>query len=318
MNIIYLHGLASSGQSNTATMLRELLPYDNVVSPDIPVSPIAALQLLLKLSGNYSAEDTIVIGTSMGGMYAAQMKGYRRILINPAFHVSEILEKKIGENIQFFSERVSGEKFFTVTSELCYEFRKMESNLMELNDEYSYDEELYDPQQVIGMFGDSDNVCNCQDEFLSLFNYWTKFTGGHRLTKEVIEDVLYPIIEWMRKPDFKSSTVFVPFDEITRGDVGYIGFINDFNAYKIVKKGIGRKWFDEIVREYQGTKFHDGRDIDLHFPVMPDGMDIETVQLVFGNRFWQTPSVKIYGKDGVKVTDGDFYINETIHIRRNQ
>lgn len=45
MNIIYLHGLSSSGQSNTAKKLRELLPDDNVVTPDIPVSPIEALQL---------------------------------------------------------------------------------------------------------------------------------------------------------------------------------------------------------------------------------------------------------------------------------
>lgn len=48
MNIIYLHGLASSGQSNTAKKLRELLPDDNVVTPDIPVCPIEALQLLLR------------------------------------------------------------------------------------------------------------------------------------------------------------------------------------------------------------------------------------------------------------------------------
>lgn len=86
MNIIYLHGLSSSGQSITAKKLRELLPDDNVVTPDIPVSPIKALQLLLSLAGEYGADDTIVIGTSMGAMYASQMKGYRRILVNPAFH----------------------------------------------------------------------------------------------------------------------------------------------------------------------------------------------------------------------------------------
>jgi hypothetical protein len=58
MNIIYLHGLSSSGQSNTAKKLRELLPDDNVVTPDIPVSPIEALQLLLRLAGEYRADDT--------------------------------------------------------------------------------------------------------------------------------------------------------------------------------------------------------------------------------------------------------------------
>ena len=60
MNIIYLHGLSSSGQSNTAKKLRELLPEDNVVTPDIPVSPIETLQLLLSLAGEYRPDDTIV------------------------------------------------------------------------------------------------------------------------------------------------------------------------------------------------------------------------------------------------------------------
>ena len=105
MNIIYLHGLASSGQSDTAKRLRTLLPDDNVVTPDIPVSPIKALQLLLSLAAEYQADNTIVIGTSMGAMYASQMKGYRRILVNPAFHVSDILKENMGNRLQFFSER---------------------------------------------------------------------------------------------------------------------------------------------------------------------------------------------------------------------
>lgn len=87
MNIIYLHGLSSSGQSNTAKSFGNCFD-DNVVTPDVPVSPIEALQLLLSLAGEYRTDDTIVVGTSMGAMYACQMKGYRRILVNPAFHVS--------------------------------------------------------------------------------------------------------------------------------------------------------------------------------------------------------------------------------------
>lgn len=54
MNIIYLHGL-SRRDSPTPQKLRELLPDDNVVTPDIPVSPIKALQLLLSLAGEYGA-----------------------------------------------------------------------------------------------------------------------------------------------------------------------------------------------------------------------------------------------------------------------
>lgn len=52
MNIIYLHGLSSSGNSNTANKLREFFPMDNVITPDIPVSPVEALTFLHDLVCN--------------------------------------------------------------------------------------------------------------------------------------------------------------------------------------------------------------------------------------------------------------------------
>lgn len=313
MNIIYLHGLASSGQSNTAKKLRELLPEDNVVTPDIPVNPIEALQLLLSLTGEYHADNTIIIGTSMGAMYASQMKGYRRILVNPAFHVSDILGENKGGTLQFFSEREDGSESFLVTKALCCEFKEMESNLGFVVD--------VTPESVIGLFGDTDNVCDCQEEYRERFFYWAMFSGGHRMTEDVIENVLLPTINWMRKPDFISSRVFVPFEDITSGDIGFIGDMNGIgnyvNAYKIYKKGIGRKWYEEIMREYQGGKHYDGRDIDLHFPDLPIGANEETVQLVYGNRAGQIPSVEVYGERGVQVTNGDFIINENIIVHRD-
>lgn len=310
MNIIYLHGLSSSGQSNTAKKLRELLPDDNVVTPDIPVSPIKALQLLLSIVSKYQTENTIVIGTSMGAMYASQMKGYRRILVNPALHTSDILEENKGKRLQFFSEREDGVDSFMVTETLCREFKEMVRGVMDIDDSAS--------ESVIGLFGDMDNVCNCKDEYCERFFYWTTFSGGHRMTEEVIKNVLLPIINWMKI----SSRFFVPFENIISGDTGFIGemngMCNDANAYKIYKKGIGRKWYEEIVRDCQGTKHYDGQDIDLHFPVLPDEVDAEAVQLVYGSRYGQTPSAEVYGKEGVQVIKDEFYINGNILVHRNR
>nr|CRY95309.1 hypothetical protein [uncultured prokaryote] len=103
MNIVYLHGLSSSGNSNTASKLRELLPDDNVITPDIPVEPDKALTLIHSIVDRLPKEDTLIIGTSMGAMYAQQISGYRRILVNPAFHVSELLRDNEGETLPFFS-----------------------------------------------------------------------------------------------------------------------------------------------------------------------------------------------------------------------
>lgn len=43
MNIIYLHGLSSNGNSNAVKQLSKLHPDDNIVAPDIPVNLREAL-----------------------------------------------------------------------------------------------------------------------------------------------------------------------------------------------------------------------------------------------------------------------------------
>ena len=43
MKLIYFHGFGSSGASGTVEHLRNLLPNDEVIAPDIPVDPVEAL-----------------------------------------------------------------------------------------------------------------------------------------------------------------------------------------------------------------------------------------------------------------------------------
>ena len=68
--IIYLHGFGSSGQSGTVKHLRKIFPQCNVLAPDIPVNPAEAIPFLKKLCEENKPD--IIIGTSMGGMYAMQ------------------------------------------------------------------------------------------------------------------------------------------------------------------------------------------------------------------------------------------------------
>ena len=75
--IVYFHGYGSSCRSNSATCLAKNLPEYNVIAPDIPVDPKEALPFLK----SYCAKNKVdlIIGTSMGGMYAMQMADYRHI-----------------------------------------------------------------------------------------------------------------------------------------------------------------------------------------------------------------------------------------------
>lgn len=185
-NIVYFHGLSSSGNSGTGKYLKKLFPNENVITPDIPVSPEEALPFLKKLVSNLVPENTIIIGTSMGGMYTQQMAGYKRILVNPAFHVSETLKKSVGKTLPFHSQRADGATDFMVTPELIKEFEKMESKQFDNTDE---------PENVIALFGNNDSTVNCKEEYLKYYSNFSNFDGEHRLTEKNIETIVAPLIK---------------------------------------------------------------------------------------------------------------------------
>ena len=87
--ILYVHGFASSGASGTAKGLRLLLPQTEVIAPDLPVHPAEAMELLHKICE--TEQPDLIIGSSMGGMYTEMLRGYDRILFNPAFQLADTL-----------------------------------------------------------------------------------------------------------------------------------------------------------------------------------------------------------------------------------
>lgn len=88
--IVYLHGFGSSGLSGTVNHLRKQMPEYNVLAPDIPISPSEALPFLKAYCDRFQPD--LIIGTSMGAMYAMQMFDYRRICVNPALRMSELTD----------------------------------------------------------------------------------------------------------------------------------------------------------------------------------------------------------------------------------
>ena len=182
-NIVYFHGLSSSGNSNTGFQLRQLFPDANVLTPDIPVYPSEALPKLRQLLEELDPKDTVVIGTSMGGMYAQQMQGYNRIIVNPAFHVSNHLKKELGKSLRFFSPREDGAAEFLVTEELINDFLDMEARQFDKTGE-----------DASALFGTKDTTVNCKEEYLKYYSDYRDFEGEHRLTPENVETVVAPLI----------------------------------------------------------------------------------------------------------------------------
>ena len=89
--IMYVHGFGSSAASGTVKRIRETLPSARVVAYDLPLHPEEAMALLQEKCAE--ERPALIIGTSMGGMYAEMLRGYDRILVNPAFEMGDTMHE---------------------------------------------------------------------------------------------------------------------------------------------------------------------------------------------------------------------------------
>ena len=183
--LMYLHGFASSAAGGTVGTLRELLPDFDIVAPDIPVDPSEALPFLRGLCMNEIPD--VVVGTSMGGMYAQQLRRYRRICINPAFGMSGMEGILSVGTHEYLNPRKDGSTHFEITPEIICHFAEMEE--CQFNGITDMDRE-----QVWGLFADNDKTVDCKPIFTQHYSQVVHFSGGHRLDRETVANILVPLI----------------------------------------------------------------------------------------------------------------------------
>lgn len=95
---MYLHGFASSGQNGTVKAMWTLLPNAQIIAPDLPVDPHETMQMLRELCAKEKPD--LIVGASMGAMYAEQLRGFWRILVNPAFMLADTLLKTMDWDVR--------------------------------------------------------------------------------------------------------------------------------------------------------------------------------------------------------------------------
>ena len=193
--IMYVHGFASSGSSGTVMALRRHFMGWRVVAPDLPVDPFEAMELLHRMVDE--ERPAVVIGTSMGGMYTQQLRGVRRIIVNPSFEMSRsLLFGKMGRN-KYTSKRRDGATEFRVDKALVERFKLMEKTQFD-----GITEE--DKKLVTGLFGDKDPVVHFRPLMARLYGEerCLLFNGEHRLNDTVVKSVLVPLINEMLAQNF--------------------------------------------------------------------------------------------------------------------
>lgn len=187
--ILYIHGFGSAGSTGTATIMRNLL-YEKdvrVVSPDVPTSPAEALPFLKSFVEQ--EQPDLIIGTSMGGFYAEQLRGYKRILVNPSFHMARLLTFRGLGNYEFQNKRQDGADKFKVDKQMIAEFKEIEKlSFKGLTAE--------DKGNVWGMFGRNDPTVHTQDDYTKVYgkDHFIVFEGEHRLNDKILKHDVLPII----------------------------------------------------------------------------------------------------------------------------
>ncbi len=207
--IMYVHGFGSSAQSGTVTRIRQTFPSTEVVAYDLPIHPAEAMSLLRRKCEE--EQPDLIIGTSMGGMYAEMLYGYDRILINPAFRIADTMhEHGLTGKQQFFAPREDGIQEFYVDKSLVKEYRE----LSELCFSAVTDEER---QRVFGLFGDEDPLVHTFDLFHEHYPQAVRFHGEHRMDDHSFLHGVVPVIRWIddRQEGRERPIVYLAFDALT-------------------------------------------------------------------------------------------------------
>jgi len=209
--ILYVHGFASSGQSGTVTRIRMALPEAEVVAPDLPLEPEEAMALLRETCEREKPD--LIIGTSMGGMYAEMLRGYDRILVNPALKMGDTMKEHGMMGAQHFQNpRQDGVQDFIVTKTLVKAYKEMTDHCFEgITKE--------EQQRVWGLFGDEDTTVDTYDLFHSHYPTAIRFHGEHRMNDQSFMHSVMPVIRWIddRQEGRERPIVYISIDTLKDG-----------------------------------------------------------------------------------------------------
>lgn len=187
--ILFLHGFYASGQCVPAQTLREAFAGRvDVLTPDLPIHPNAALQFIRELIA--SVHPNILVGNSCGSFYAqmlAPVVGMPALLGNPHFQMSAFLQQRIGAH-QYKSPRKDGVQTFVIDEALVDEFAALEAMQFD-----NCREDFKD--RIWGLFGEQDSLAHFEPLFLEHYNRSFHFPGGHTPTADEVRTWYVPLIE---------------------------------------------------------------------------------------------------------------------------
>jgi predicted esterase YcpF (UPF0227 family) len=104
--ILYIHGFGSCGEGNKAVSLKRYFGNEQILSPDLPPSPLLAISFLEVLLRENDID--LLVGSSLGGYYATYLaERYRKkaVLLNPSTVPYRTLQPYIGIQKRFCDQK---------------------------------------------------------------------------------------------------------------------------------------------------------------------------------------------------------------------
>ena len=184
--ILFIHGLASSGRYKMADQLRILLKGVEVLSPDVPPEPDKALTFLQSLCQDYHPD--LIVGHSLGGFWAQKLRGWRKVLVNPTFHIGAFL-RELPSEMQYLSSREDGARSFLITDEMCRGYEELEAVEFDALTQEEKD-------MTIAFFADSDETVRQGPEFaLHYGKSGISYPGKHQPVYPEMKQFIVPAIK---------------------------------------------------------------------------------------------------------------------------
>ncbi len=193
--IFYIHGLGSTMNSHTVTLLRQLLPEYEVISRDMSFDPGQA-----RIEATYCpslAKADLVIGTSLGGFYGQFAVCQNLILVNPCLNPKPIIGAKVGKGTyEYFDQRQDGVQLFTIDdkwlNDIDREYNELKKYIRLAGDKHAQKTHIF--------LGDQDDVIDREliepelNEFYKKENIQS-IHMGHRMEEDFIKNTLCPFIK---------------------------------------------------------------------------------------------------------------------------
>ncbi|MBH9553216.1 YqiA/YcfP family alpha/beta fold hydrolase [Inhella gelatinilytica] len=179
-HLLYLHGFRSSPQSVKAQQMAvwaSQQPDLTWVCPQLPPSPQAAMALIGDLVRDWPEDGVAVVGSSLGGFYAAALGNrrphWRVALLNPAVDPARDLAAYIGE--QHYWHRP--DEAFYFQPEFVQELQALQADILTHPARWfaliAKGDELLDWREMMGRYGIGRTLLLAHsDHALSDFERW--------------------------------------------------------------------------------------------------------------------------------------------------